>query len=68
MPTKEAGRGRPLRGVAGVDVGVPPPPGGLLSIGIPLPTPLLPPAVPPLRDCRLVEVGMEAEPLIVGLT
>ena len=71
MPTKEAGRGRPLRGVAGVDVGVPPPPGGLLSIGIPLPTPLLPPAVPPpppLRDWRLVEVGMEAEPLIVGLT
>lgn len=67
MPTKEAGRGRLLRGVAGVDVGVPPPPGGLLSIGIPLlPTPLLPPAL--LRDWRLVEVGMEAEPLIVGLT
>lgn len=67
VATKEAGRGKLLRGVPGVDVGVPPPPAGLLSRGIPLPTPAL---APPLlfRDWRLTEVGMEAEPLMVGLT
>lgn len=59
VATKEAGRGRPLRGVPGADVGAAPPPVGLLSMGIPL---LL------FRDCRLTEVGMEAEPLMVGLT
>lgn len=62
VPTKEAGRGRLLRGVVGVDA-VPPPPGGLLSIGIPL----FPPP-PVFRHWRLAEVGMEAEPLMVGLT
>lgn len=66
VPTKEEGRGRLLRGVVGVDVGVPPPPAGLLSIGIPL---LFPPLLLLLfRDWRLVEVGIEAEPLMVGLT
>lgn len=72
VPTKEAGRGRLLRAVFEA-VGVP---AGLLSKGIPLlapppPTPLLAPPPPllfRLRDWRLMEVGMEAEPLIVGLT
>lgn len=63
VPTKEAGRGRPLRGVFGAELGVPPPPGDLLSIGMPLlPPPLM------FRHWRLVEVGMDAEPLMVGLT
>lgn len=62
VPTKEAGRGRLLRGVVGVEVGVADPPAGLLSMGIPLPNP------PPVRDWRLVEVGRDAEPLMVGLT
>lgn len=68
VPTKEAGRGRLLRGVVGVEVGIPPPPAGLLSRGIPLPTPPPPPLLLLLRDWRLVEVGIEAEPLMVGLT
>lgn len=63
VPMKEAGRGRLLRGVVGVEVGVAPPPGSLLSMGIPLLLPLL-----QFNDWRLVEVGMVAEPLIVGLT
>lgn len=64
-PTKEAGRGRPLRGVVGVAVGVAEPPAALLSRGMPLPKP---PNPPPVRDWRLVEVGRDAEPLMVGLT
>lgn len=67
VPTNEAGRGRPLRGVFGVEVGVAPPPGGLLSIGMPLLTTLLAPLLM-FRHWRLVEVGMEDEPLMVGLT
>lgn len=63
VPTKEAGRGRLLRAVFEV-VGVP---AGLLSKGIPLLAPP-PPLLFKLRDWRLMEVGMEAEPLIVGLT
>lgn len=56
VPIKEAGRGRLLRG----GVGVPPTPtAGLLGRGIPL---------MPLRDCRLVEVGMVTGPFTVGLT
>lgn len=59
VPTKEAGRGRPLRGVVGVEVGL----DCLLSRGMPLlDSGLL------LRDWRLVEVDMDEEPLIVGLT
>lgn len=58
VPTKEAGRGRLLRGVVGAEAGVPPPAAGLLSSGMPLPAP------PPFRACGLVE----AEPLMVGLT
>lgn len=60
---KEAGRGRLLRGVVGLEAGVAPPPGDLLSMGIPLLLPLL-----QLSDWRLLEVGMAAEPLMVGLT
>lgn len=65
VPTKEAGRGRPLRTMLEVEaVGVTAPPGGLLSKGIPL----LLPALLLFRDWRLMEVGMDGEPLMVGLT
>lgn len=67
VPTKEAGRGRPLRGVVGVDVDTPTPPEGLLSRGMLLLTTVVYPLLL-LRDWRLVDVGMEAEPLMVGLT
>lgn len=67
VPTKEAGRGRPLRAVVVVKADAPTPLEGLLSRGMLLLTPAVFPMLP-LRDWRLVDVGMEAEPLMVGLT
>ena len=48
-----AGQGRPLRGVFGVEVGAPAP----HSIGMPVMTPLLPPAPPPATDVQTLEAG-----------
>lgn len=49
VPTKEAGRGRPLRRVVEVQVDAPTPPEGLLSRGMLLLTPVAFP-LPLLRD------------------